>query len=125
MSNPQLYTLAYVTADSKLLTEEGSVTVHRSANAQQVATVAKGFAGLSPGAPTIQIQVKNAVPAADFELNAGSFIQSLKTVEIGVIVAGKQLVAKGFIIEDSFQHSVNSESAYDFTFIGGFQDYES
>jgi hypothetical protein len=124
MSNVQLYTLAYCTADGKLLTEEASLTVNRATNSQAVNTVAKGYAGESPGAPTVEIQVTNAVPAADFELNAGPFMKSLKAVEMGVIVAGKQLVAKGFIIADSFKHSVNSESNYDFTFRGGFEDFE-
>ncbi len=124
MANVQLYTLAYCTADGKLLTEEASLTVNRATNSQAVNTVAKGYAGESPGAATIEIQVTNAVPAADFELNAGPFMKSLKSVEMGVIVAGKQLVAKGFIIQDSFKHSVNSESNYDFTFRGGFEDYE-
>lgn len=124
MSNPQLYTLAYVTVEGALLTEEGSVTVNRATNSQAVNTVAKGYAGESPGAPTVEIQVTNAVPAADFEMNAGAFMQALQAVEIGVVCAGKQLKAVGFIISDSFKHSVNSESAYDFTFRGGFQDYE-
>jgi hypothetical protein len=124
MANVQLYTLAYCTADGKLLTEEASLTVNRATNSQAVNTVAKGYAGESPGAPTVEIQVTNAVPAADFELNAGPFMKALKSVEMGVIVAGKQLVAKGFIISDSFKHSVNSESNYDFTFRGGFEDYE-
>lgn len=124
MANVQLYTLAYCTADGKLLTEEASLTVNRATNSQAVTTVAKGYAGESPGAPTVEIQVTNAVPAADFELNAGPFMKALKTVEMGVIVAGKQLVAKGFIISDSFKHSVNSESNYDFTFRGGFEDFE-
>lgn len=124
MSNPQLYTLAYCTADGKLLTEEASITVTRASNSQAVNTVAKGYAGESPGAPTIEIQVTNAVPAADFELDAGEFIQTLKTVEMGVIVAGKQLKAVGFIIQDSFKHSVNSESQYDFTFRGSFAPFE-
>lgn len=124
MSNPQLYSLAYATADGKLLTEEASITVTRATNSQAVNTVAKGYAGESPGAPTIEIQVTNAVPAADFELNAGPFMKALQTVEMGVIVAGKQLKAVGFIIQDSFKHSVNSESQYDFTFRGSFQDYE-
>lgn len=124
MANVQLYTLAYCTADGKLLTEEASLTVNRATNSQAVNTVAKGYAGESPGAPTVEIQVTNAVPAADFELNAGPFMKSLKAVEMGVIVAGKQLVAKGFIISDSFKHSVNSESNYDFTFRGGFEDFE-
>jgi len=124
MANVQLYTLAYCTADGKLLTEEASITVNRATNSQAVNTVAKGYAGESPGAPTVEIQVQNAVPAADFELNAGPFMKALKAVEMGVICAGKQLVAKGFIISDSFKHSVNSESMYDFTFRGGFEDFE-
>jgi hypothetical protein len=124
MANVQLYTLAYCTADGKLLTEEASITVNRATNSQAVNTVAKGYAGESPGAPTVEIQVQNAVPAADFELNAGPFMKALKSVEMGVICAGKQLVAKGFIISDSFKHSVNSESMYDFTFRGGFEDFE-
>ncbi len=124
MANVQLYTLAYCTADGKLLTEEASITVNRATNSQAVNTVAKGYAGESPGAATIEIQVTNAVPAADFELNAGPFMKALQAVEMGVICAGKQLVAKGFIISDSFKHSVNSESNYDFTFRGGFEDYE-
>jgi hypothetical protein len=124
MANVQLYTLAYCTADGKLLTEEASLTVNRATNSQAVNTVAKGYAGESPGAPTVEIQVQNAVPAADFELNAGPFMKALKSVEMGVICAGKQLVAKGFIISDSFKHSVNSESMYDFTFRGGFEDFE-
>lgn len=124
MSNVQLYSLAYCTVDGALLTEEASVNVNRASGAQPVNTVAKGFAGVSPGAPTIKIQVKNAVPAADFEFNAGQHISTLQVVEIGIIAAGKQLTAKGFIMEDTFQHSVNSESAYDFDFMGGFVDFE-
>lgn len=124
MANVQLYTLAYVTVDGKLLTEEGSVTVNRATNSQAVNTVAKGYAGESPGAATIEIQVTNAVPAADFELNVGSYMKSLIPAEIGVIAAGKQAVAKGFIISDSLKHSVNSESQYDFSFRGGFVDFE-
>lgn len=124
MSNQQLYTLAYVTINGALLTEHASVTVNRASNAQPVMTVAKGFAGVSPGAPTVKIQVKNAVPAADFEFNGGQHISTLELVEVGLIVAGKQLVAKGFIMEDTFQHSVNSESNYDFDVLAGMADFE-
>ena len=59
----QLYTLAYVTVENALLTEEASVTVNRATNSQVVNTVAKGYAGESPGAATTEIQVTNAVPA--------------------------------------------------------------
>jgi hypothetical protein len=124
MSDLQLYTLAYVLVDGGILTEEASVTVNRATNSQAVNTVAKGYAGESPGAGSVEIQISNAVPSKDFELNPGPYMAALKSVEIGVLVAGKQLTARGFIISDSFKHSVGSESMLDFTFRGGFADYE-
>jgi hypothetical protein len=124
MSGLQLYTLAYVLVDGAILTEEASVTVNRATNSQVVNTVAKGYAGESPGASSVEIQVTSAVPSADFEMNPGRFMKALKEVEIGVLVAGRQLTARGFIISDSFKHSVNSESSLDFTFRGSFADYE-
>ena len=124
MSGLQLYTLAYVLVDGAILTEEGSVQVNRATNSQAVNTVAKGYSGESPGAASVEIQVTSAVPSADFEMNPGKFMKSLKEVEIGVLAAGKQLTARGFIISDSFKHSVNNESSLDFTFRGSFTDWE-
>ena len=89
MSNLQIYTLAYVTVNGAILTEEASITVHRRTNSNAVNTVAKGYAGESPGAPNCEIQVKNAVPSADFELNPGPFMKALQVVEFGVIAAGR------------------------------------
>lgn len=124
MAGNQLYSLAYVLVEGAILTEEASVTVNRATNSQPVNTVAKGYSGESPGAPSVEIQVSSAVPSADFEMNPGKYMAGLKEVEIGVLVAGKQLTAKGFIISDSFKHSVNNESTLDFTFRGAFSDYE-
>lgn len=124
-NDTQLYTLIYCTVNGKLLTEEASVTVTRTTNSQPVSTVAKGYAGESPGAPMVEIDVDNAVPSADFELDAGPFMNSLEAVEMGVIgPGGKQMIAKGFIISDTFGHSVNSESKYSFKFRGAMGLYE-
>lgn len=124
MAQSQLYSLAFVTVNGKLLTEEADVTVNRNTGAQPVNTVAKGFAGVSQGAATVEIDVTNAVPSADFELDAGPFMESLQDVEIGVIVAGKQMIAKGFILSDTFAHGVGKESSYSFKFHGAFAKYE-
>jgi hypothetical protein len=124
MAGSQLYTLAYVTVDGSILTEEASVTVNRATNSQAVNTVAKGYAGESPGAPSVEIQVSSAVPSADFEMNPGKYMKALKEVEIGVLAAGKQLTARGFIISDSFKHSVGAESSLEFSFRGAFVDFE-
>jgi hypothetical protein len=124
MSGLQLYALAYCLVDGAILTEEASIQVNRATNSQPVNTVAKGYAGESPGAANCEIQVTNAVPSKDFEMNPGKYMKGLKEVEIGVLVAGKQLTAKGFIISDSFKHSVNNESTLEFSFRGSFADYE-
>lgn len=124
MAGLQLYTLAYVLVNGAILTEEASVTVNRATNSQAVNTTAKGYAGESPGAPNCEIQISSAVPSADFELDPGKFMKALTQVEIGVLVAGKLLTTKGFIVSDSFKHSVNSESMLDFSFRGPFPEYQ-
>ena len=121
----QLYSLIYALVDGALLSEEASVEVTRTGGMSPVRTVAKGLAGVSPGSPEISIKFKNAIPAAGFELNAGPRIRAAKVVEVGLLCAGQQLKAVGFIMGDSFGHSVNSEAMYDFDFLGGWADFEA
>lgn len=123
MSNLQIYSLAFVTVGGALLTEEASITVHRRTNSNPVNTVAKGYSGESPGAPNCEIQIRNAVPSADFELDPGPYMKTLQVVEIGVIAAGKQIVVPGFIIEDTFSHGVNQEATLEFSFRGVFPEW--
>ena len=123
MSAVQLYTLVYVLVDGALLSEEASVDVNRTGGMSPVRTVAKGFAGVSPGSPEVSIKVKNAIPNSGFELNAGPRIRAAKVTEIGLMCAGQLMKAVGFIMTDSFQHSVNTEAMYDFEFIGGWADF--
>lgn len=120
----QLYSLMFVTVNGRLMTEEFSVSVSRSSNSQPVQTTAKGYAGESPGGAMTEVDVTSAVPAADFEYNAQDAIEGLIPVEVGVIMAGKQAIVKGFIIADTFKHSVNSESSYDFKMRGPFAKFE-
>ena len=125
MSEFALYAQAAVLVDGLFLTQESSVTVARSTNSQAVNTVALGYAGESPGAPMVEITVRNAVPSADFELNPGKFMKKMQEVEIGVLgPGGKQLTARGFIISDNFQHAVNAEATLEFHFRGKFKEWE-
>lgn len=125
MANLQIYSLLYVTVDGALLTEHANINITRSTGSQAVLTVAKGYAGESPGAATLEIDVTNAIPAADFEFDPGKFMKTLKVVEMGIVgPGGKVLQGKGFIISDSIKHSVNSESTLDFKWRGGFAEFE-
>jgi hypothetical protein len=119
MANLQLYTLLYVTVNGRLLTEHAEVTVNHNSNASPVNTVAKGFAGVSSGAPVWEIDVTNAVPSADFEFDPGESISENDVVEIGVVgPGGKTGVSKGFILSSSLSHGVGREASLSFHFMG-------
>jgi len=118
-SNVQTYSKAVVYINSGLLAEESNVTIKREDGGNAVKTVAKGNAGRSPGAPMTTISVKNAVPALDFELDPGSFINLTESVEISIFVAGKTLTCVGFITSDDYQHGVDSAAELSFEFEGG------
>lgn len=120
----QRYTKAVVYINGSLLTEESTCTVKRTDGGNTVKTVAKGFAGRSPGAPMTAITVKNAVPSADFEFNPGAFMGNTEEVEVSVFAAGKTLTATGFITSDNFQHGVEAAAELEFEFEGGFADWE-
>lgn len=119
MANLQQYSKAVVYINSSVLSEEASVTIRRTSGSQPVKTVAKGYAGESPGSPMTEITISNAVPAADFELDPGQFINLVSEVEISIFAAGRTMTVKGFIIDDNFSHAVDSEAKLEFNFRGG------
>ena len=63
MSNLQQYSILLAVAGGTLLAEEQEIDFSRTANAVRVATVAKGFAGTSPGAPEVMVNVRGAMPS--------------------------------------------------------------
>lgn len=120
----QLYSLIYASVDGLLLTEEASITITKNAGLNPVFTVAKGFAGMSQGAPTVEIDVDNAVPSADFEFNPDAKMLEGQTVEIGILMAGRQTVVTGFITSATYSHSVNAESKMSFKVMANFEPFE-
>jgi hypothetical protein len=123
MANLQKYTKATVYWNGTLLSEESSVTVKRMSGAQPVKTTAKGFAGMSPGAPMMTVSVENAVPTADFELDPGAVMENLDDGELTIFAAGRTITSKGFITEDNFSHAFESQSKLSFEFTGQFANW--
>ncbi len=122
--DPSLYTLVYVLANSSLLSEEASVSMSRTTGSNEVKTVAKGYAGESPGAAMIELDITSMVPAAGIEFDAGKYMSTMTPIEMGLLSHGQQLTFKGFIISDTLKHSVSSESAYDFKVRGAFASFQ-
>ena len=128
-----VYSIGEIYVGSVFLAQEASMSISRKTNSQAVLTVALGYAGESPGAPMCEVNVTNVVPSAGFELDPGSVMGSqraggpgggsqpgLQPVKFTAIVAGKTLIFKGFIIEDTFSHAVNSEAKLTFKARGEF-----
>lgn len=124
MSDLQIYAVMNVVIDGTLLSEHAQASVRRQSGSNPVHTMAKGYAGETPGSKMIEFDVTNAVPAADFELDAGDWMIANKPVEFGVLVAGRQIRFMGFIISDTLRQGVNQEATYEFTARGQFAEYE-
>lgn len=120
----QLYTLCEVYIDGSKLTEETSVKLTVTSKAQVVETVARGFAGLSPGAKMISISIENAAPSATFEYDPSLAVSELRVVELTLFAAGKTLTSKGFLTDYEFGHSVNSPSSLSMSFTGEYAAWE-
>jgi hypothetical protein len=118
------YSSAFVTIDGRLLAEEASVSITKHSGLNPVFTVLKGFAGVSQGAGTMEITIDNAVPSADFEFNPDGFLKSGSVIEVGVLMASKQTVARGFVMEATYHHSVNQESRLSFKVMTGLEVFE-
>lgn len=119
MANVQVYSLLYAIVNGNLLIEEASCTVNRQTRSQEVNTGPKGYAGESPGAMMMEVDIMSAVPAIGIEFDAYAAMSGLIPTEIGIMgPGGKTLKQKGFIIADTIKHAVNSESTYDFKWRG-------
>ena len=124
MANTQLYTILLSVVGGTLLAEEQEIDWNRTANAQQVDTVAKGFAGMSPGSPMLEVDIVNALPQGGFEFDAGPYIASLTTVAVQVIgPGGKTMKGDAFIVQDQGRHGVNQVARYSFRCIMSIQQF--
>lgn len=127
-SNLQKYTIAQAYIGPQggspvLQLEMQSVTVKRSSGATGVDTAAKGFAGQSPGSPKMTISMQSAVPAAGMEFDPGTYIKSLDVADIVIFAAGKTLATSGFINDDTFSYSVNSEGKLDMEIVAQISEW--
>jgi hypothetical protein len=115
MANLQNYSILVGVVGGTLLAEEQEIDFTRTANAQQVDTVLKGFAGMSPGSPMLEVDVNNAAPQGGFEFDAGPYILSLTPVPVQVIgPGGKVMKGDAFIVSDAGRHGVNQQMRYNF-----------
>lgn len=117
-SSSQIMTKGICYIQGNQMTYETSVTVKITSGAKDAMTVGRQWAGVYPGAGMTTITFKSAVPSAAFEFDPTGFIVNLNQASVSIFFGGKNLTLDGFIMEETFSHSVDGEGTIDFEFHG-------
>lgn len=120
----QRYAVGQVYVNGQLLAEQNSVSVARSTTGQSRITLHGGYAGESPGAEMIDIQVTSNFPSTYLEFDSGRFLFGSRQVEFDIIIGNQILSFLGYITSDNFAHAVNNSATISFSAKGRFNKIE-
>ena len=118
MASLQTYEKGALFADGQLLAEVINFSVSIDSKAQEINTMQKGFAGMSPGSEMTQIEVTSAIPRAGVEYESLAKLQGLKVVEMVLFAGAKKSSTKGYITNVQMQFGADRASEVSFTFKG-------
>lgn len=124
MADSILYSGVDIIFDDKPMAEAASVTIRKNPALNPVFTLAKGFAGMSLGAATCEMTIDSAVPAADFEVNPDPYMQKGRIVEVGLVMANRQMQGKMFVTGGDYSRAVNQEARLTITLMGPMAPWE-
>jgi hypothetical protein len=119
-----LYTNCAVDIRGQRLLEAADVSIERKSNAHEQLTLAKGRAGYSPGAPTMEIRITSGIRAAGFEYDAGPDILALNDVPFTIYAANSFLTSTGTILTDKGDKGVDKNANYEFTISAKFANWQ-
>lgn len=122
--NLALHSAIFCLVDGQLFTRETSFTLEQKSNSTPVKTVPLGFSGVTPGAAMAEATIENSLPADDMEYNPSATIRLNAVIELGVIVSGRQMVAKGFVTGVTYKHGVDENAVQSITGIFKYSDFE-
>ena len=126
MSVQPQYALLFVAVDGSVQLQAHKHNVKRSTGSTAVKTLALGYAGESPGAGMIDLEVTSAVPAGGFEFQAGVKMLGLIATKVYVQGPGGQtLQCQGQIIADTLSQSVDAAAEYSFTMRAPLVDWQN
>ena len=118
MSALQIYDRGAVFFGNQLLVEVQSVSVDVDPALNEINTMQKGFAGMSPGSEKVRIDISEALPRAGVDYDALANIQGIDVVDFVLFVGAKKFKTKGFITNLKMNLGVDRAAEYSFSFIG-------
>lgn len=115
-----LYDQVYVFIDGALLSEALTVATGIESDDQDVATMVKGFSGVSPGPQRRTVKVESAVPSSGFEYPFEKKYKDRSVVEIKLQSGstGKSMVSSGFFTNVNVDAGVGKATTVSFEFKG-------
>jgi hypothetical protein len=118
MSSLQIYERGAVFFGNQLLVECQSVSVNIDPKLNEINTMQKGFAGVSPGSEMVSIDVTEALPRAGIDYDAISALQGVEVVDFVLFAGDKKFKTKGFINNVKMNFGADRAAEFSFTFIG-------
>lgn len=120
----EIYTNCAFDVKGQRLLEASSIEVVRHGNAIDQNTLAKGWAGLSPGARKMTIKVTNGVKATGIEFDLGPFIVSLEGISITIWAANSFLTTIAIVKSDTFKKGVDQNASLEFEMDAEFAQWQ-
>jgi len=124
MNDSKIYSSGFCTFDNLLLTEVGEFSINKNPNINPVLTLVRGFAGINIGAGVCEVTIETAVPSADFEVNPEPFMKTGKEIEMGFVLAGRQMAVKMFITGANYAVGVGRPTSLSISLIGPLAEFE-
>lgn len=118
MAGNQIYDSAAVFCNKVFLAEIETIEVDEASGVHPIITMGKGFAGISPGAQQITVQLKGAIPRAGLEFDFRSALQNNTEIELVWFAHSKTMSSKGYLTQSKQSYSASNPSSIDATFIG-------
>jgi hypothetical protein len=115
----ELYSQGQIFADGQLVADATTVKLDFNTNDNPVFTLAKGFAGITPGAGQTGVSIDQAIPRAGYDYDWFQRAVGRTPVEIVAWRGSKKMNIKGFIQTIGEQLGVNQTSVGSIAIIGG------
>lgn len=115
-----LYDQAFIFIDGGLAAEATTVDTEITSDVQQVMTLAKGFAGITPSPHTRTVSVESMIPVSGFEFDyETAFLESQEvSIDIQLGGSGKKTSTLGYFTGVTVSAGVGRTATVSFEFVG-------
>lgn len=120
-----LYDQVFMKIDGGLAAENTSISTEITSDVQQVMTIPKGFAGITPSPHTRTISADSVIPVSGFEFDYEVAFLNSQEVEISLELgaSGKKATSKGYFTAVSVSAGVGQTATVSFEFVGTAEEF--